>query len=90
MTNTRNEMHLESLKCVRGHVTHSRHQQLVDFLHGSLKFELSSILSVFHRDENVKLLVQVLPVWLPSILLLLQGHRQTDRWEVTDRQVNRK
>ena len=62
---------------VRGHVTHSGHQQLVDFINGSFQFDLSSILRIFHRDEDVKILVQVLPVRLPSVLLLL--HRQTDR-----------
>ena len=67
---------------VRGHVTHSRHQQLVDFVNGSFQFDLCSILRIFHCDEDVKILVQVLPVRLPSVLLLL--HRQTGGQRVRD------
>lgn len=60
---------------VVGQATHSRNQQLVDFLHGSFEFDLGSILSVFHCDEDMKILVQVLPVRLPPVLLLLHTDR---------------
>lgn len=60
---------------VRGQVTHRWNQQLVDLLHGSLEFDLGSVLSVLHRDEDVEVLVQMLPVGLPSILLLLERER---------------
>lgn len=51
--------------------THSRHQQLVDLVHSSFQFDLRSVLSVLHRDEDMKVFVQVLPVRLPPVLLLL-------------------
>ena len=30
------------------------------------------MMMVLYRDQHVQLVVQVLPVWLPSVLLLLQ------------------
>lgn len=57
---------------VRGQGTHSRHEQLGDFIYSSFEFDVGSVLGVFHRDEDMKVLVQVLPVWLPSVLVFLQ------------------
>lgn len=53
------------------HVTHCRDKQLLDFLHGSLEFYLSTVLRVFNCDEHVQVLVQMLPVGLSTVLLLL-------------------
>lgn len=47
-------------------------QQLLDLLDGPFKFQLCPVLWVLHGDEHVQLVVQVLPVWLPAVLLLLQ------------------
>lgn len=52
--------------------TDRRHQELLHFLHGSSHLDLGPRLRVLHRDENVQVLVQVLPVGLPSVLLLLK------------------
>lgn len=51
--------------------TYCRHQQLVDFLHGSFELDLSTILSIFYRDQDVQVFIQVFPVGLAAVLLLL-------------------
>lgn len=69
--------------------TDRRHQELLHLLHGSPHLDLGSRLRVLHCDENVQVLVQVLPVWLPSVLLLLKWRRrgewksETCLWHVT-------
>lgn len=52
-------------------VTHCRDEQLLNFLHGSLEFYLSTVLWVFDCDEHMQVLVQMLPVGLSTVLLLL-------------------
>lgn len=52
-------------------ITHRRDKQFLDLLHGSLEFDLSAVLRVFHSDEDMQVFVQVFPVGLSSVLLFL-------------------
>lgn len=64
-----------STKCVRISLwtvcTYCRYKELLDLLHCSPHLDLCSCLCVFHCDEDMKVFIQVFPVWLPSVLLLL-------------------
>lgn len=51
--------------------THSRHQQLLDLVDGPLQFDLGPVVRVLHRDQDVEVLAEVLPVGLPPVHLLL-------------------
>lgn len=52
--------------------THGRYEELLDLLHRSPHLDLGSGLRVLHRDQDVEVFVEVLPVWLASVLLLLR------------------
>lgn len=64
--------------------THRRDQELLHLLHGSPHLDLGPRLRVLHRDENVQVLVQVLPVRLPSVLLLLKRRGKEVRGKAGD------
>lgn len=53
--------------------THSGHQQLLDLVDGPLQFDLGPVVRVLHRDQDVEVLAEVLPVGLPPVHLLLQN-----------------
>lgn len=41
-----------------------------------MQFECGSVLRVFDCDQNVKFVVQMLPIWLSTILILLKKKRK--------------
>ena len=47
-------------------------QQLLDFIHCSLEFESCSVLGVLDCDQNVELVVEMLPVGFAPVLFLLK------------------
>lgn len=56
-----------------GAPTHSGHQELLDLVDGPLQFDLGPVVRVLHRDQDVEVLAEVLPVGLPPVHLLLQN-----------------
>jgi hypothetical protein len=56
-------------------VTHDN-EQLLDFLDGTLHLHLRPVLGVLDRDQDVQLVVQVLPVGLAAVLLLLKNGKR--------------
>ncbi len=59
--------------------THSGYKELLDLLHCSPHLDLSSGLRVFYCDQDMKVFVKVFPVWLASVLLLLDRDRGKGR-----------
>lgn len=71
---TSTQPHRSSTGLARG--THSRHQQLLDLVDGPLEFDLGPVVRVLHRDQDVEVLAQVLPVGLPPVHLLLEDKKR--------------
>ena len=46
-------------------------EQLLDLLYGPLQLHIGSVLRILHSDEDVQLIVEVLPVGLAAVLVLL-------------------
>lgn len=59
--------------------THSRYQQFLDLVDGPLELDLGPVVRVLHRDQDVEVLAEVLPVGLPSVHLLLETKRPEKR-----------
>lgn len=60
-----------------GSDTHSGHEKFLDLVDGPLEFDLGPVVCVLHRDQDVEVLAEVLPVGLPSVhLLLKQTHKE--------------
>lgn len=53
--------------------THSGHEKFLDLVDGPLEFDLGPVVRVLHRDQDVEVLTEVLPVGLPSVHLLLKN-----------------
>lgn len=55
--------------------THGGHEKFLDLVDGSLELDLGTVVRVLHRDQDVEVLAEVLPVGLPSVHLLLKRTR---------------
>lgn len=56
--------------------THHGNQEFLHLLNSSLHLHGGSVFGVLHCDQNMQLIVQMLPVWLSSIQLLLQRNKR--------------
>ena len=50
-------------------------EQLLDFVHCSLQLQCCSVLWVFHRDQDMQLIIQMLPIRFASVLLFLRTRK---------------
>ena len=55
--------------------TYSRNEQLLDLLHGLVQFGASSLLHVLALNQNVEIILQMLPIRLATIGLFLERLR---------------
>ena len=51
--------------------TYGRNKQLLDLVRGLLQLRTRTLLGVLALDENVEVILEMLPVWLATIRFLL-------------------